>query len=67
MPKGKPKKHLLCVEFALYYYKGNNRIKTYRFAPSIAIDNKCLEIIDNPKEILYITPLSKGKERGERK
>lgn len=61
MEKIKNKKTLLKVDLLLEYYKNKNILDRYRMLLSdrIVIDNECLDILDNPNEMLYITPLNK--------
>lgn len=53
-------KTLLNIKLFLEYYKGENINDSYSImTDGIVIDKDCLEVIDNPNELLYITPLNK--------
>ena len=61
----KEEKTLLNIGLVLEYYKGKNINDRYKkiITDGIVIDNDCLEVIDEPNEILYIMPLNKKKEK----
>ena len=64
----KDKKTLLRVDLLLEYYKNKNIIDRYRMLITgcrLVIDNDCLDILNNPNEALYITPLSKINKNKE--
>ena len=58
----KKSKTLLNIMLELEYYKNNNILDRYITifdSNRLIIDNTCLDAIDDPNEILYITKLSK--------
>lgn len=57
-------KTLLKAQLVLVYYKNKNILDRYTSAiERLVIDNDCLDILENPNEMLYITPLKKIKSK----
>lgn len=64
--KRKQKKTLLDAHLLLKYYYGKEITKPYQMLiDRLVIDNDCLELLDNPNELFYITPLSKINKKGD--
>ena len=63
----KQRKTLLEAHLLLKYYYGKNILEPYQILINrLVIDNECLELLDNPNEMFYITPLSKiDKKKGK--
>ena len=60
MLKRKKKKTLLKAQLILEYYYGNNILEPYRILiDRLVIDKDCLDLLKEPNEMFYITPLSK--------
>lgn len=58
--KRKKKRTLLEANLLLKYYYGKKIIEPYYMkVDRLVIDNDCLDLLDNPEEMFYITPLSK--------
>ena len=57
-------KSLLQAKLYLEYYKNKNILDRYTSViERLVIDNDCLDILENPNEMLYITPLKKIKSK----
>lgn len=57
-------KSLLQAKLYLEYYKNKNILDRYSSViERLVIDKDCLDILKNPNEMLYITPLKKIKKK----
>ena len=60
--------HILNVDLQVLYVK-DNIFEQYYAVPSkgrLVIDNDCLDILENPNEMFYLTPLSKINKDGNK-
>lgn len=62
--KRKKKRTLLQAQLILKYYYGKNILEPYQMLiDRLVIDKDCLNLLEEPKEMFYITPLSKVNKK----
>lgn len=61
-------KEILNIYLIFEYYKNKNIFDRYKVlidSGRLVIDNECLDILENPKVMLYLTPFKKYKQLKE--